>query len=147
MNRKRHRLGLARNGVNNMKKIALKSSRINPNRKIWRHANSLRRALSGYAVSQHPYHAPPDLFKVVESCVKWFKPDRNEMIHIRIGSLLKQLQRFLVLNRSSLAWNKPKKGNHKIIFTSRYWSPKPQYDFIDLDALAMNVSRELLRED
>lgn len=31
------------------------------------------------------------------------------------------------------------------VATSRYFQPKPEHDFIDLDALAMNVSRTLMQ--
>ena len=43
-------------------------------------------------------------------------------------------------------WNKAKKGNAEIVFTSRYSQPDPDYDFIDLDALLCNVCISL-RDD
>jgi hypothetical protein len=38
------------------------------------------------------------------------------------------------------AWNIPRKGKHETVFVSRHGVPQPDYDFVDLDALARNVA-------
>ena len=44
-------------------------------------------------------------------------------------------------------WNKSKKGNVEIQFTSRYSGREdPDYDFIDLDALLKNVCMDIRNE-
>ncbi|ARV58036.1 hypothetical protein BZZ01_04755 [Nostocales cyanobacterium HT-58-2] len=44
------------------------------------------------------------------------------------------------------AWNKPKSRHQEHVFVSRYYKPSPDDDFIDLDALARNITISVIRE-
>lgn len=106
----------------------------------YRHANSIRRTFAGEAVALHPYHSPPGLFEATEELVAYLQADKHEMIRIRSWDKFRKLiQQFCAKHPKVIQWNIPKKGKHKCLFVSRYDRPKPEYDFIDLEALARNV--------
>lgn len=117
---------------------------------IYRHENELMRALAGWAVSQHPYHKPPGLFTACWDFVHTLaNTHRSSMRVIRLhtGTIRKHVSEFCRTNPIVRRWNKPKKGRHTMVFTSCYNEVNPEFDFIDLDALAGNIVRQLLRED
>ena len=113
----------------------------------WRHENDVYRAFSGEAVALHPFHDPPGLIEATRGLVVALRPDRNGMIRIRSWRVFRKLvEGYCLTNKLVLAWNRPKKGNHEFVFVSRYGGPKPEYDFIDLYALARNVCREIEKD-
>lgn len=68
------------------------------------------------------------------------------MIRVRsVPLFLKRLELAIKALPICAIWNRPRKGKHMHVFVSRYSAPKPEYDFIDIDALARNVSRDLGR--
>jgi len=44
-------------------------------------------------------------------------------------------------------WNKPKKGKQTVVFVSRHEQPQPDYDFIDLNAMARNIAHSVTLEE
>lgn len=120
------------------------------NKPLFIHKNTLLRIFSGYAISQHPFHRPPGLFDSAENfadCVLSAGKYHLEVVKISPDKLRKVVRNFCRLHPIVVKWNKPRKGKHTHVFVSRYAHPLPEYDFIDLDALAQNVYRDLIRED
>lgn len=107
---------------------------------------SLAGALAHWAVFQSPYVVPENLGDAVAQFMGyWLHPD-----YARIASrdLKKAIKQTIEQCPLIVAWNSPKlegavSPELGVAFISRYESIKPDYDFIDLDALAHNVCHEL----
>lgn len=107
--------------------------------------------MARFAVSQHPFLAPNGLFEVcqllgdkareqfkdtvVDLPMQWFKDSWE------ISTWLRSV---LDGHPTLTAWNTPMSGPtaNGWVFVSRYDWPTPEDDFIDIDALFINVSRE-----
>jgi len=107
---------------------------------------ALKGALAHWAVHQSPYVAPDRLGEAIEQFMhEWpyedFAPMSSQELRERVGVLIKSCPLIA-------AWNEPRlsgavsEGGHA--FVSRYDTLKPDYDFIDLDALVRNVTHELV---
>ena len=99
-------------------------------------------ALACWGVRQSPYTAPENLKEAVEQfAANWphedYKMMDSETLWISIKETIKRCP--LVT-----AWNNSKKGDVQISFHSRYDQPHPDYDFIDLDALANNMAHQIV---
>lgn len=114
--------------------------------KHWIHCNTLRRAMAANAVSQHPYHAPPKLFNVIEDFVKSFSPDSLGMARIDTRTFRDHVFDFCRNHPVCQRWNIARSGKRKYTFCSAFFSTKPEHDFIDLEALACNIIRYVLSE-
>lgn len=110
---------------------------------IYRHENEFRRALACWAVSQHPCHRPPKLFKACDAFVEFIALIYRGKYRVHSRTIRKIISEFCRNNKFTVPWNKPRKGKHTMVFSSRYFGPKPEYDFIDLDALATNITRQI----
>lgn len=106
-----------------------------------------------WAIRQHPYHRPEGLFDVCDRLREVAKdwPDGVPTLRMwRISGWL-ELERWM---RAALkdhpvlvAWNTPRsRHTQAIVASSRYWGPKPEDDFIDIDALLRNVAFGMWRE-
>jgi len=123
-------------------------------KKRWTFKTHITSALAKYAVSQSPYACPDnlaDVIKYLDAClekeVDW--TDSMRMAELSLSEISKLLygilyeQGFIYFDN----WNKSKKGDVEIQFTSRYdEEPNPDYDFIDLDALLSNVCVDIRNE-
>lgn len=121
-----------------------------PRRWIYRHVNEIRRAFCGWAISQHPFNRPPNLFDACDALVNHLaKGKKHNLYVLRIHSRTvgKHILEFCLKNVAVVRWNKPRRGNPRFAFVTRYGGPKPEYDFIDLHALARNVTRQIVRDD
>lgn len=117
-------------------------------------ANDIIGQLALNAVKQHPYHAPEGLFDLVHevsaACrrdfkdgikdfhTRWFESSRD--LYLWVRSILPAEQPIL------RAWNTPRSGHTDHVFVSRYGGPIPDHDFIDIDALWMNVASGAWRD-
>lgn len=106
--------------------------------------------LARWAVQQHPYGAPEGLFelgaKIAEVAQSWEIGPPSLKMREFAGWL--EFERWLadvLLDHPILkAWNTPRSGHDApFVAVSRYWSVKPEHDFIDIDALLRNVSRSV----
>jgi hypothetical protein len=104
--------------------------------------------LAANAVKQHPYHAPDGLFELVQETLvacrrdfkdgiegcesRWFESSRD--LYQWVRSILPDNHPILT------AWNTRRSGRTGHAFVSRYGGPPPEDDFIDIDALRMNVA-------
>lgn len=123
----------------------------------------LNSAFYGYiamwATRQSPYHAPEGLTEVL-ACVKevvefmqkqaprscWFPYD--EAIRADREVLTRLLKDTLLVSAQVRAWNEPKsKHGAPFVFTSRHGGPRPDDDFIDLDALVRNIVQSCIEEN
>jgi len=100
------------------------------------------------AIRQSPYTVPDNLSEAIILLRDELRPsfDANEMLQTDGRVLRNQLRAAIEGISVIMDWNCPKIGNHTMVFVSRYDTPKPDYDFIDLDALCRNVAFSVIRE-
>lgn len=126
---------------------------------IYVHENTLRGVFCRWAVSQHPYHRPPRLFMACECFIKFLAPHDAggcclslHVLKIKRKKLRKLITEFCNQNLAVRAWNVPRVakrgriGKEGFVFLTRYGGPAAKHDFIDLDALAGNIYRQLEQE-
>jgi len=121
-------------------------------KKRWTFKTDITGALAKYAISQSPYACPDnlaDVIKYLDACLEKEVDWNRGMMELSLSDISKLLydilyeQDFIYFDN----WNKSKKGNIDIQFTSRYSDkPDPDYDFIDLDALLGNVCLDIRME-
>lgn len=105
-----------------------------------------------WAVRQSPYIIPGNFVVALQRLERSIREDAGElqMIDFESWSLFKA---YLVSKLRAVpeyvAWNDRKNGNRAPLqFTSRYDGPgDPDNDFIDLDALEINVANSIWRDD
>jgi hypothetical protein len=102
-------------------------------------------ALASWAVQQSPYVVPNHLTEALQEFDRALSSD--EYFETSCKALHEVVRGTFEGCPSILAWNNPRKGSHTIVFSSRYDTPHPDYDFIDLDALARNVSHAVTLEE
>lgn len=110
-------------------------------------SNDIVGHVARWAVQLHPYKRPEGLFMLVhdvsKKCDISFKDGVADLPMRWFGSyqkLLAWLQDETADHPILTVWNTPKSGKADG-FASRYGGPKPENDFIDIDALWMNVAR------
>jgi hypothetical protein len=107
---------------------------------------SLAGSLAHWAVSQSPYTVPENLGAAVEQFMEHW--GGNDYLMMTSANLKTAIRRTIDQCPLIVAWNTPKiegavNPGLGVAFVSRYESINSDYDFIDLDALAHNVSHEL----
>jgi len=109
--------------------------------------------LAMWAIRQHPYHRPEGLFDLAEvlnnATLAWDCSTGNLNMkyfdsHLEVESFIRNaLKDHPVLEH----WNTSQKDSGALFVScSRYDSPKPEYDFIDIDALLCNVAHGVWHE-
>jgi hypothetical protein len=100
------------------------------------------------AVWQSPYIVPKGLSEALDEfsrSVVWkgwdeyFRTNCKQLIHDLLDAFNEC--------RTIQAWNIPRKGPHETVFVSRHDTPKPDFDFVDLDALARNVAHGITLQE
>lgn len=119
---------------------------------IYVSAKQLAGTVAMWACRQSPYKVPDGLDKVVIAVHDKFEPDASGFegrMYQSSGELRAYVRDMLRSIPEYLAWNESKNGNGAPFhFVSRYDAPgDPDNDFIDLDALEMNVARSISAED
>lgn len=110
--------------------------------------------MARWAVQQHPFHAPDGLFEVCnlidDQAAKHFKdsvPGLPMQWFADSWEIRDWLRAALKDHPTLTAWNTPRSGHNSNIAISRFDSgPRPEDDFIDIDALMLNVSREAWKD-
>ncbi len=101
-------------------------------------------ALAKWAVRQSPHLVPIGLaHAITQFSEAWPHENYDEMDS---DQLSRDIQSTIDKCPAIVAWNSPKKGDHDIVFCSRHTQPDPDYDFIDLSALARNIAHDIIRE-
>ena len=108
-----------------------------------------------WAVRLSPYHIPDNLGKSIESLIKFIRNNFKAEIDLDDSYIFtaceskvrKALDEFAKSNEFVREWNKPKSGDDvQFVTNSRYDSPNPDDDIIDLDALVGDICRSLHQE-
>ncbi len=99
--------------------------------------------LAKWAVQQSPYLVPVNLQEAIcDFSNMWNHIDGTKMssqdLRSSIYSTIEKCTTTIVV------WNNPRKSNHEFAFCSRHGRPEPDYDFIDLDALARNMTHDIV---
>lgn len=103
-----------------------------------------------YGISQSPFYKPNKLEIVIDKLNNLLEPffRKAESGHLQMDRIT--LSKFIDTQTKLIPefrkWNKPKKAGWNG-FTSRYDSPKPEYDYIDLDALTRNVTNDIISQN
>jgi predicted oxidoreductase len=102
-----------------------------------------------WAVRQSPYLLPDNLDKGIEEFDKYLIYTVNACNEYLIETTYTELEDNIrkAITKSDIisSWNIAKKGTGNV-FVSTYSKPKPDYDFIDLDALARNIAQSVWLE-
>jgi hypothetical protein len=100
-----------------------------------------------WAVRQSPYEQPADLSQgIMEFAQNLGMTGVDAGDYFTCDSLKTKIETAIAKSLTVVGWNKPKIGDHKMGFVDRYNQPKPDCDFIDLDALARNISHSVWLE-
>lgn len=107
-------------------------------------------SLAKWSVSQSPYHRPDNLEIVLDKFNAIILPIFGKEYFIKFDDF-KQLNTFIKEHLRTIPeymkWNERKNGNQaQYSFSSRYDTPHPDNDFIDLDALERNITREIIND-
>ena len=103
--------------------------------------NGIRGALAHWAVFQSPYVVPDGLAKAIEEFAAGWPYE--EYAKFSGQDLLVAVRNTMEACPTILSWNESKKGSGDIGFRTRHSRPAPDFDFIDLDALARNITHDL----
>jgi hypothetical protein len=102
-----------------------------------------------WAVRQSPYLLPENLDKGLKEFDKNLISNVNACNEYLIETTYTELEDNIkkALTKSDIisSWNIAKKGSGSV-FVSAYSTPKPDYDFIDLDALTGNIAQSVWLE-
>jgi hypothetical protein len=99
--------------------------------------------LAAWAVRQSPYTLPAHLEDALREFDLAF--DSEEFFDTNCEELNKRIRDAFDKCPRVLGWNNAKVGEGTV-FCSRYDTPQPDYDFIDLDALARNMAHSITLE-
>lgn len=117
--------------------------------------NDILGQFARWAVQQSPFTCPDHLEIAIKSLAERLREKTEfeslssdfEFIKITRKPLEKLIDECLESLPVIMAWNKPKKGPERTFyFTDRYSTPQPDYDIIDIGALAKNITHSLIRE-
>jgi hypothetical protein len=104
-------------------------------------------ALAQWAIQQSPYLCPDNLQQALEEFDLASPYDRTSfagsIFETSCKGLIPFVRGLFEACPTILAWNNPKIGRHTVVFVSRDSQPGPDYDFIDLDALARNIAHSV----
>ena len=106
-----------------------------------------------WGIRQSPYHRPDNLEIVIdklnEIVTPFFRKDQEfEFMELPYEGIKDFVFKYTCSIPEFMAWNEPKiHSDSPLIGTSsRFLTIKPDYDFIDLHALARNVANDILFE-
>lgn len=114
--------------------------------------NDILSGVAKWGVAQSPYHRPEKLEVVLDKLNKILDPLFTEKdaygnwLHLSYEDLIEFIFKHTTSIPEFVAWNEPKinAGPNFIASSSRYHTTKPDYDYIDLHALARNVANDIL---
>lgn len=117
---------------------------------VWITFRMLRGHIAMWAVRLSPYPCPDNLAEVLQAFQDTARRcfDDNGMGNLNRAELCELLDKHLLSQPYVQAWNNRKNGNDAPYqFVSTFsGEPHPDNDFIDLDALLLNIVRSTLTE-
>lgn len=107
-------------------------------------------AFAKWAVWQSPYYVPDNLEKALRSLADFLPTyeflDPLGYKEIPIRDFHKWFMDIILRIPEVVAWNSPKDGSNPMFgFVSAFSKSIPDADFLDLDALTINVKNELVK--
>jgi len=99
-------------------------------------------ALANWAVRQSPYSYPENLPKALFEFEYQFGCS-DVYFETNCKELLQRIVDTFERCPTIMGWDVAKKGSVQTVFCSRHDNPHPDYDFIDLDALARNIAHSI----
>lgn len=118
--------------------------------------NSLHGALAMWVARQHPYHKVDGVNEVAECLRAAVEKDSGWEnvggLYMRCFETRRDLNVWLTEvigeHPQMAVWNTPASGHGaQFIASSRYFTPKPEHDFIDIWALLNNITRTAWADD
>jgi hypothetical protein len=98
------------------------------------------------AVRQSPYLVPDNLEQAIVEFMAGFDCTQPLLEWAYPLECSQAVKDSIMKSPLCLAWNNRKNGREGMGFTSRFDQPHPDDDFIDLDALQMNICREIFKD-
>jgi hypothetical protein len=103
--------------------------------------------LAKWAIRQSPYCIPANLEKALLLSTAYLNLLNEERFYIiSVKKLRKILDEMIQQIPEIRNWNNSKSGDKKYVFVSAFDVPNPDEDFIDLNALSMNIVIDCLNE-
>ena len=115
------------------------------NRKMWVFRKDFTAALAKCLVSQSPYPVPDKLEKILADFHEKvpYKFDEVGMAEVDFSTMAEKIYKILESMPDVMALSERKNGKHGNTFASRFYqSQDPDDDFIDIMAVARNMSCE-----
>lgn len=121
------------------------------NRSVWAFPHDFTGALAKWLIHQSPYPVPNNLSTCLEkfhsAIMGEFSFDSSGMTEVSLFDLTERMNTLLEGIPEVMALNERKNGREGMGFSSRYDGPKdPDDDFIDIMALAQNITCEFATE-
>ena len=98
-----------------------------------------------WAVRQSPYLLPEELGKGIEEFSQGCGFGNESLLETTCAGLQKIVEDGISKSAVIASWNVAKKGAGPV-FLTRYTKPKPDYNFIALDAMAKNIAHSVWLE-
>ena len=113
--------------------------------------SSLCGHMAQWVCRQHPYGSVGGVEEVnawmIDMASRWQPRDCPMREFGSRLELWQWLEKNLYAHPQMKIWNTPKSGHDReIVGSSRFWSPSPDDDFIDIDALLRNVGNSAWQE-
>jgi len=118
-----------------------------PKNKVFVTPKHLAGIFAMYAVRQSPYLVPDNLSDAIFEFMAGFDCTQTLLEWEHPLECCQTVKDSIMKSPLCVAWNNRKNGREGMGFTSRFDQPHPDDDFIDLDALQMNICREIFREE
>lgn len=99
-----------------------------------------------YAVRQSPYLVPDNLAEAVVDFMAGFDCEKPVLSWRYPLEFSQAVHESIFKSNVILKWNERKNGREGMGFSSRFDKPHPDDDFIDLDALVMNICRDVFAD-
>jgi hypothetical protein len=121
-------------------------------RMVWAFRKDFTGALAKWLVKQSPYHVPDKLESIIADFHERIPYDfdqNNGMAKVSLATMTENINNVLETMPDVIALNERKTGREGFGFSSRHSkNPEPDDDFIDIMALAQNITCEFAeRED
>ena len=115
-------------------------------RKVFVTPKHLAGVFAMYAVRQSPYLVPDNLKEAIFEFMAGFDCTQLVLSWRYPLEFSQAVNDSIMKSPVCLSWNERKNGRDGMGFSSRYDQPEPDDDFIDLDALQMNICRDVFKD-
>jgi len=105
--------------------------------------------LANFAIQQSPYPIPGNLAAALREFDTIFKAHVDEVVKntgviaTSCTQLITDVGACIAVCPLIIAWNIPRRGSQRRVPFSKYYQSDPDYNFVDLGALARNVAQSI----